>query len=332
MSCSSFPAKVSEDGVKMPRPRAPKACLRCRARKVRCDVSISGIPCRNCDLDHMSCAVAERMSKRRLPANKGLNTNSPTNVVLPQATVDKETSQTPSELVWDSQLDLPLKKAKVQNTTKASSSSNDSNGSPGQLILDFSPAAQAKPKSTVDKASGLDVSPIINFPKSNGTIKPPTSRPCRSTRADCLKPSECPFIQLPDFLQGYLQLPPRLILDEFVRHYFLYVHPIVPLLDEGHFWDIYCDRLGDGPDVERIPIVAFQATLFVSCSFVPRNITDALGFDCPRVASASFYKRAKLLFDLNTESSPIALAQAALLLTYWPTSIGIRPNKPTRFG
>ncbi|KAH7166467.1 fungal-specific transcription factor domain-containing protein [Dactylonectria macrodidyma] len=323
----------------MPRPRAPKACLRCRARKVRCDVSISGIPCRNCDLDHMSCAVAERMSKRRLPTNKELNTNSPTNVIIPRATADKETSQTPSELVWDSQPDLPLKKTKIQSTSQASNSSNDTNSSPGQLVLDFSPAAQAKPKPSVDKAFGLNVSPI-NFPKSIGTIKPSTSRQCRSTRADCLKPSEYPFIQLPDLsrmpaedvdclsLQGCLQLPPRLILDEFVRHYFLYVHPIVPLLDEGHFWDIYCDRLGDGPEVERIPIVVFQAMLFVSCSFVPRNITDALGFDCPRVASAAFYKRAKLLFDLNTESSPIALAQAALLLTYWPTSVGIGPTKP----
>ncbi|KAH7146918.1 hypothetical protein B0J13DRAFT_664667 [Dactylonectria estremocensis] len=247
---------------------------------------------------------------------------------------------TPSELVWDSQPDLPLKKSKIQNTTQASNCSNDSNSSPGQLILDFSPAAQAKPKPSVDKAFGLNASPVVNFPKSNATAKTSTSRLCRSPRADCLKPSEYPFIQLPDLsripadevdclsLQGCLQLPPRLILDEFVRHYFLYVHPIVPLLDEGHCWDIYCDMLSNGPEVERIPILVFQAMLFVSCSFVPRNITDALGFDCPRVASASFYKRAKLLFDLNIESSPIALAQAALLLTYWAISVGIGPTRP----
>lgn len=279
------------------------------------------------------------MSKRRLLTNNELTNASPTTTILPQGTADKEVSQAPSELVWHSQLDMGVNSSPRQSTSRRASNLKGAQNSPNHLVLDMSPSTH-KSQPPTEKTYGLDTLPIMPFPQYNGAVKPSTARASQPTRLDCLQASDYPFIRLPDLskmpsedidclsLQGCLQLPPRLILDEFVRQYFLHVHPIMPLLDEGHFWDIYCDRLGDGPDIERIPMVLFQAMLFVSCSFVPRNITDALGFDCPRLAAASLYKRAKLLFDLNTESSSIALAQSALLLTYWPTSIGIGPSKP----
>lgn len=40
-----------------------RACLCCRTRKVRCDVSSRGQPCTNCDLDGKNCLVVERASK-----------------------------------------------------------------------------------------------------------------------------------------------------------------------------------------------------------------------------------------------------------------------------
>jgi hypothetical protein len=45
------------------RKRAPKACLSCRSRKVRCDVSQRGRPCMNCYLDSESCVVTGRASR-----------------------------------------------------------------------------------------------------------------------------------------------------------------------------------------------------------------------------------------------------------------------------
>lgn len=45
------------------RKRAPKACLSCRARKVRCDVSQRGRPCMNCYLDSETCVVTGRASR-----------------------------------------------------------------------------------------------------------------------------------------------------------------------------------------------------------------------------------------------------------------------------
>lgn len=45
------------------RRRAPRACLPCRARKVRCDVANRGVPCSNCFLDQSACAVVRRTRK-----------------------------------------------------------------------------------------------------------------------------------------------------------------------------------------------------------------------------------------------------------------------------
>lgn len=40
-----------------PKKRSTNACLACRARKVRCDVSHRGRPCMNCHLDEKECIV-----------------------------------------------------------------------------------------------------------------------------------------------------------------------------------------------------------------------------------------------------------------------------------
>lgn len=41
------------------RQRAAKACARCHQRKVRCDVSQSGLPCTNCRSDSKVCTINE---------------------------------------------------------------------------------------------------------------------------------------------------------------------------------------------------------------------------------------------------------------------------------
>ncbi|KAK7211754.1 hypothetical protein V2G26_018932 [Clonostachys chloroleuca] len=51
----------------LPRPnrqRASIACLHCRNRKIRCDVSRRGYPCANCRLDDTECEVVGRSSSR----------------------------------------------------------------------------------------------------------------------------------------------------------------------------------------------------------------------------------------------------------------------------
>ena len=63
--------------------------------------------------------------------------------------------------------------------------------------------------------------------------------------------------------KGCFHLPSRTILDEFIREYFLHVHPVLPILDERQFWDVY---LADGRGHKRMSLFLFRAMLFVSCS------------------------------------------------------------------
>ncbi len=62
--------------------------------------------------------------------------------------------------------------------------------------------------------------------------------------------------------------------------------------------------------------------------FVSRNSIRALGFPTIRIARAALYRRAKLLFDFETESSPAAIAQAALLLSFWSPSVNSGTKNP----
>ncbi|KAH6976541.1 fungal-specific transcription factor domain-containing protein [Ilyonectria sp. MPI-CAGE-AT-0026] len=115
--------------------------------------------------------------------------------------------------------------------------------------------------------------------------------------------------------QRCLEVPTNEILDDFVQQYFLHVHPLLPLLNEGNFWDAFYLRDADAHD--RVPLLVFQAMLFSSCPFVSEKKIKALGFPDIRTARATFYRRARLLYCFETELLPVHLAQTALLLSFW---------------
>jgi len=65
--------------------------------------------------------------------------------------------------------------------------------------------------------------------------------------------------------QGCLRIPTRAILDEFVQQYFLHVHPLLPFINEGDFWDLYCSQDSGGTG-EKMSLLVFQAMLFSCCN------------------------------------------------------------------
>ncbi|KAK6820949.1 fungal specific transcription factor domain-containing protein [Apiospora arundinis] len=107
--------------------------------------------------------------------------------------------------------------------------------------------------------------------------------------------------------QGCLRVPTPEILDEFVRQYFLHVHPLMPVINEGDFWEMY-GQFGFGGSGERMSLLVFQSMLFVACNFVSKEKVKSLGFPSTRVARATLYRRCKLLYDFESESSMIYLS------------------------
>lgn len=116
--------------------------------------------------------------------------------------------------------------------------------------------------------------------------------------------------------QGCLRVPLPEFLDEFVKQYFLHVHPLTPMISEADFWDMYGNQ-GFGGSGERMSLLVFQSILFVSCNYVSLATVKSLGFPNLRAARATLYRRCKLLYDFESESSMVYLAQAALLLSQW---------------
>ncbi|KAH6867574.1 fungal-specific transcription factor domain-containing protein [Thelonectria olida] len=127
-----------------------------------------------------------------------------------------------------------------------------------------------------------------------------------------LSPHDVTFLEQ----RGCFHLPARPSLDEFLRQYFVYSHPILPLFNESKFWRMYSSQHRRAPPQNRISLFVLQTMLFVSCPFVSTSILSSLGFQSIQAARRDFYMRAKALFDLNMHKDDVANAQGALLLSY----------------
>ncbi|KAF9891856.1 hypothetical protein FE257_003341 [Aspergillus nanangensis] len=115
--------------------------------------------------------------------------------------------------------------------------------------------------------------------------------------------------------KGSLAVPERGLMNEFIRQYFLQIHPSMPVLDEAEVWDIYEQRDGE-TDAGRISLFVFQALLFSSCPYVSQETLQKCGFEDKRSARNTFFKRAKFLFDLQGEDRPFIIAQGSTMLSH----------------
>jgi hypothetical protein len=70
--------------------------------------------------------------------------------------------------------------------------------------------------------------------------------------------------------QGCFRVPGSNCLDDLVRAFFRYAHPILPVINEAEFWSIY-DPLTSGGKASRVPVILLSAMLFVACKVSPTN-------------------------------------------------------------
>ncbi|KAL3496367.1 hypothetical protein BJX62DRAFT_232477 [Aspergillus germanicus] len=122
---------------------------------------------------------------------------------------------------------------------------------------------------------------------------------------------------------GSLDLPDKADLEVLVRHYFLYVHPFSPVIDEAAFWRVYKHpRQGD----KLIPLFLFRAMIFSASCFVPDEVANRGGYGSLLDARDDLYSRAKLLYDSGVEKDALTLSRGALLLTYYTSDFDVYSN------
>jgi len=76
-----------------------------------------------------------------------------------------------------------------------------------------------------------------------------------------------------DFLerQGCFIVPRKPELDVFIKEYFLYVHPMLPIFSEGEFWNLYSNSETNGCDKCQLSLFTFQAMLAATASVSTRT-------------------------------------------------------------
>ncbi|KAB5578351.1 fungal-specific transcription factor [Coniochaeta sp. 2T2.1] len=337
------------------RKRAPKACLSCRARKVRCDVSQRGRPCMNCYLDSETCVVTGRASRFRRQRENGDNPQAS----YPPYPQEIRTNPTAEEIVKSRTLAQAVPESTASVPTPENHNHNHThshNGHRHDSVVAPSPHSSAgvpSPQSTLRQPQ-VSQTPQYAAPPPLPTGLPPQQFSSSATMNPWAAPelpllssdivySYYPFLNISNLThilpqdvnylesQGCFRVPTRAVLDEFVQQYFLHVHPLLPLFNEGDFWDVYLQQGPPGAPQQRMSLLVFQALIFATCNFVSRQSIKALGYPSIRTCRAALYRRAKLLYDFESESSPICIAQAALLLSFWSpvSSSGIRKANST---
>ncbi|TPX21289.1 hypothetical protein DIZ76_015245 [Coccidioides immitis] len=290
------------DPSQRPRKRARMACIWCHERKVRCDVSIHGNPCTNCRLDGHECAI--RASSGR---GRGVKIPPRADTALPNALVHKPNS--------NAGLQTAQKIIQIPDISRFADPARQNQFGPNlwearEIPFETFATLEAQiPKFILPTA--------IDAPRHNSNVVFSFYRFLELSDLPTLPAEDVRYLEL----KGSLHVPASPILDEFVRQYFLHVHPCLPVIHEGDFWRSYYNRPGHSRKPHTISLFVFQAMLFASCAFVPFQVINAAGFPDTRTARNILYDRAKLLYNLNAEHNVLYKAQGSVLLTYQSSSV-----------
>ncbi|CEI38438.1 unnamed protein product [Fusarium venenatum] len=126
--------------------------------------------------------------------------------------------------------------------------------------------------------------------------------------------------------QGCFKVPEISCLDDLIRAFFRYAHPILPVINEAEFWSVYDPLASDGNNT-RLPVILLSAMLFVACKYVEESALQGMQLGSAHEARERFLRKTQLLYDQDTESSPLVLAQVSLLLAHWTSQRSSRSSR-----
>lgn len=116
------------------------------------------------------------------------------------------------------------------------------------------------------------------------------------------------------FLQqkGAFAVPEKGVVDELFRAFICYAYPSLPVVELGNFLDIK-----NGISGKNMSLLLFQTVMMAGATFAQISLLQRAGFQSHEDAQKILFKRAKLLYEMEVESSPITIIQALLLMTSW---------------
>ncbi|EXK77386.1 hypothetical protein FOQG_17902 [Fusarium oxysporum f. sp. raphani 54005] len=323
-------------GINPRRKRASKACVACRSRKVRCDVTHRPHQCTNCALDNIQCVVKDRRTKYRkrspvvVEKQQRTQFRNSLQVILPKdpSSAASDDLDSPNDACLEPDLSVECGPESPSMCFESLWDQPEIDYSAERLIQDAAENCTKEPgifEMVLNQRKDSDFTNISENSRVHQTEpKPASSSDAKLSGQSHIIYSYYSFLDLdisgllPDDInyleaQGCFRVPTPEALDEFVQEYFLHVHPALPLLDEAWFWAIFTRPVRGR---SNLSLFVFQAMLFTACSFLPFSTLRSLGFASVHNARDTYYRRSKLLFDLCSERNLVSSAQGALLLSY----------------
>ncbi|KAK3313101.1 putative fungal-specific transcription factor [Apodospora peruviana] len=284
------------------------ACTICHQRKVRCDAHDVGIPCTNCRSASRADACRPHQKRKRIPKSATAVRSQP----RPESS-DAELASSSRPATGTTTTSVPPRHALSQTPLGIPPVVRvpiDASAEDGALLykrhlVEFvdQPHIEERP---IDKNAriayiGTQVS-NLNF-LAGQHFGERTSRVCHyptnklDRRETCYEPDRLPV--------EAFQLPSRVVVDQLLDAYFAHVNPGFPVVDEDIFVAQYRARDPQNPP----SLLLLHAILVVGAHVL---------FDPPEreTIKATFFRRAKSLFDARFERNRDTIVQAALLLSW----------------
>ena len=328
---SNTPAKKEKKhSVKFKRNRSSRACEVCHSRKVRCDATLH-IPCTNCLTFGCECKFPERKErknaskKRKLEAAKLQDSNAP----VPGGGVGvKLEHSSPS-------LSLAATAAANNNGNNVKPSplvgAGSTTAGPSNTTTGSSSKRRNEPLAAISARSArIDSQKLVK--KNTNTF----SYHGRSSTAKLLTDNldRDPHLKICDFippslrstmektrlnldtvqmeilrLRGAFHLPEKHLCDDLINSFFEHIYPMEPIINKQIFMEDYQNG--------TVSLLLLQSVLLAGS----RMSTNPLIFDSDGsnyLASATFYQRAKALYDANFETDEVAVVQSLILFSrFW---------------
>lgn len=244
----------------MQKRRAPRACLQCRQRKIKCDYTNTGIPCGNCVRLHTPCSVNHVRKSRKAATQDGQRlplSSVFTFEVQPLETIIDNDDAPDTSLIVDHRL--------VNEThTNSSGSTNPPRLEPFAIDGNF----LALPQS-------------ITLPELGAQL-PPYITPIR----DSVEPEMLYLLHR----RGAFSLPQGEFRESLLRAYICYVHPFLPLLDLEEFLSAVYNESSS----KTVSLILFQAVMFASSTFVDSNDLEKQGFKSHEEARRIFFNKVRV--------------------------------------
>ncbi|KAI0471951.1 fungal-specific transcription factor domain-containing protein [Xylariaceae sp. FL0804] len=328
--------------TKVTKRRAARACVSCRARKVRCDV-VEGAPCGNCRWDKVECVVQEsRRRKKPYDPNSSVSHN----IAAPrgaEAHLKAKVPATPVNIACAASAASLRRPSEIQQPSTIANDAND------PTSIQHGTAADTYVPHLLYQQAGVKPDPILlsNLEASNNGSRYPSiwphpqpgRAPHPSTGNGALRTEQIPDVpeqsnpaaQVPAFIKplpakvapedvsylrmkGALSLPSLPLQTALLRAYVEFVHPYMPLIDLHDFLGTIA--ASEGPH-DQISLFLYQSVMFAATAYVDVRLLRDAGFPTRKLARKVFFYKARLLYDFDYESDRLLLVQGLLLMTYW---------------